>query len=95
MVKAGGLKLFSQSVRPSVNVDIIVHVSTQAPPMDSRVKKKSFYQYCRSTQRRTGRYPGLSRTRKSLVELNGNEIAYDNQREAQYLHFIGHKYRLP
>lgn len=43
MVKGGGLKLFSQSVRPSVNVDIIVHVSTQAPPMDSRVKK-SFYQ---------------------------------------------------
>lgn len=55
MVKGGGLKLFSQSVRPSVNVDIIVHVSTQAPPMDSRVKK-SFYQYCRSTQRRTGRW---------------------------------------
>lgn len=48
MVKGGGLKLFSQSVRPSVNVDIIVHVSTQAPPMDSRVKK-SFYQYCRNS----------------------------------------------
>lgn len=90
--EGGGLKLFSQSVRPSVNVDIIVHVSTQAPPMDSRVKKAFTSTAAQLSDEPAG---GLSRTRKSLVEPNGNEIAYDNQREAQYLHFIGHKYRLP
>lgn len=64
MVKGGGLKLFSQSVRPSVNVDIIVHVSTQAPSMDSRVKKKA----STSTAAQLSDEPAgrSSRTRKSL-----------------------------